>query len=208
MLNGDAWSKSPIVIIAKASNVRAYGEEVSAHFPSPTPRGLRRLYWCTADLRVLATVKGDFKKTNSQYIWASLAPGCNLWLWPDNPRAVDRRFRTWVWFVREEGQVLRPTFDTGMPPYMGLFTDWDDVTSVVDARRRLGELLFTPLANGDSLGDFAEYLPVVFDMACELLGKVDCALQLKAISYTSDIRLREVSCGFLKGEFGQPCGTR
>ena len=203
-----AWSASPIVIIGKASNVRPYGEEVSARFPSPMPSHVHTLYWCVADLHVLATVKGVFKKTVSQYVWASLTSGCNVWLWPDNPQAVDRRFQTRAWFVREEGPLLRPTLDTGMPPYMGLFTNWENVSSVSDARRHFGELLFTPSANSDSLGDYAEYLPVVFDIACELLGKADCALRLAALSDMNDVRLQQISCGLLKGEFGRPCRSR
>ena len=208
MTSFSAWSASPIVIIGRASNVKPYGEEVSARFASPMPSHVHTLYWCVADLHVLATVKGVYKKTASKYVWASLAPGCNVWLWPDNPQAVDRRFQTRAWFVREEGPLLRPTLDTGMPPYIGLFTNWENVNSVSDARRHFGELLFTPSANSDSIGDYAEYLPDVFDIACELLGKADCALRLAALSDTNDIRLQQISCGLLKGEMGRPCRPR
>ena len=199
------WEASSIVAVGQMRNVRAYGEQTADRFPSPMSPLVHRLYWCVAELDMAAVIKGERSSPANRYVWAQVSPGCNLWLWPDNPRAVDRRFQTRVWFLREDGEFLRPPVDSGMYQYLGLFTKWKDVSSTTEARRELGALLLTPSANSDNLDDYAQYFPVVFDIACEILPKTDCAEQVRHLAYMGNSKLREVACGFLKGELGEDC---
>lgn len=202
-----AWTASPIVAIGDVNNVTSYGEQSADSFPWPMSPDVHKLYWCTGDFRLTALVKGELRTPTRKYLWASAFPGCSLWLWPDNPRAADRRFQTRVWFLREEGGFLRPTVDAGIDRYMGLFTKWEDIPPL-EARQQLGRLLLTPSANNDTLDDYAAYLPLVLDIACELLGTRACAQQIGALAELGSPRLREVACGLLKGQLGQGCHPR
>ena len=53
---------------------------------------VHKLYSCVGDFRPTGVVKGQIDKPNKRYLWASAFPGCQLWLWPDNPQAADRAF--------------------------------------------------------------------------------------------------------------------
>jgi hypothetical protein len=189
------------------SNVSSYGDQTVDHLQGPVSPDLHKLYWCVGDFRVTDVVKGELRARTKKYLWASVFPGCKLWLWPDNPQAVDRRFQTRVWLLREEGDFLRPTFDAGIHRYIGLFPKWEDGPPL-EAHKRLGILLLTPTANSDSLEDYAGYLPLVIDIACELLGRSDCIRRIQALGNLGSPRLREVACGFMKDQFGQPCHPR
>ena len=201
-----AWEASSIVAVGHMRNVKPYGEQPNHRFPVPmSPPIVHTLYWCVADFDVAAVVKGELPTVAKKYMWASSFPGCSLWLWPDNPKAVDRRFLTRVWFLREEGEFLRPPVDSGMKPYIGLFTKWENASSTTEARRELGTLLLTPSANADDLDDYTAYLWDVGRIACDLLSKTDCALQVRRLADMGNPKLQEDACGFLKGELGEDC---
>ena len=199
-----AWTASPVVAVGDVNNVSSYGEQTVNRLQGPISPDVHKLYWCVGDFRVTAVVKGELRAPAKRYLWASVFPGCELWLWPDNPQAVDRRFKTRVWLLREEGDFLRPTFDSGIHRYIGLFPKWED-RPPLEAHKRLGILLLTLTANSDTLEDYAGYLPLVIDIACELLGRPDCTRRIQALADLGSPRLREVACGFLKDQFGQPC---
>lgn len=200
-----AWQASSIVAVGEMRNVSVYGEQTADRFPAPMSPLVHRLYWCVADFEVAAVIKGERPPTAKRYLWAQVSPGCNLWLWPDNPRAIDRRFQTRAWFLREDGEFLRPPVDSGMYQYIGLFTKWKGISSTIEARRELGNQLLTPSANGDNIDDYARYLGNVIDIACELLPKTDCAAQVRHLADTGNRSLHEEACGLLKGELGQDC---
>jgi hypothetical protein len=200
-----AWEASSIVAVGQMRNVSVYGVQTADRLPAPMSPLVHRLYWCVAEFDVAAVIKGERPSPAKRYVWAQVSPGCNLWLWPDNPRAEDRRFQTRAWLLREDGEFLRPPVDSGMYPYLGLLTKWKDASSSIEARRELGILLLTPSANSDNLDDYAQYLGSVIDIACELLPKTDCALQVRHLADMGNPRLREVACGLLEGELGQEC---
>jgi hypothetical protein len=200
-----AWEASSIVAVGEMRNVNLYGKQTADHFPAPMSPLVHRLYWCVAEFNAAAVIKGERPSAAKRYLWAQVSPGCNLWLWPDNPRAVDRGFQTQAWFLREDGEFLRPPVDSGMYKYLGLLTKWKDVPSTTEARRELGTLLLRPSANSDNLDDYAQYLGNVIDIACELLPKTDCAAQVRRLADMGNPRLREEACGLLKGELEQDC---
>ncbi|HWC96286.1 MAG TPA: hypothetical protein VG456_06045 [Candidatus Sulfopaludibacter sp.] len=200
-----AWESSTLVAVGQMRHVNAYGEQTADRFPAPMSPLVHRLYWCAAEFDVVALIKGERPSSAKRYVWAQVSPGCNLWIWPDNPRAVDRSFQTRAWFFREDGEFLRPPFDSGTYPYLGLTTKWKDVETIAEARRELGTLLLTPSANAADLDEYAGYLASVINIACELLPKTDCAAQVRSLADLGSPRLREEACGLLNGELGQNC---
>lgn len=108
------------------------------------------------------------------------------------------------WFLREEGQFLRPTFDYGTYRFDGVFPPWSEGPRL-PPRQRLGALLLTPSANSDALDDYARYLWNVGDIACELLGKPDCIRRIRSLQSLGNAALRHSACGFLKGQLGANC---
>jgi hypothetical protein len=206
--NFAAWKASSIVAVGEMRNVNGYGQQTADRFPAPMSPLVHRLYWCIAEFDLVAVIKGQRPSPAKKYVWASPSspsPDCDLWLWPDNPPAIDRRFQMRVWFLREEGEFLRPPVDSGMHRHIGLFTTWQPVSSTSDARRELGTLLLTLFANSDNLDDYAQYFPDVIDIACELLPKTDCAQQVRRLADMGNPKLRQVACGLLKGELGGDC---
>jgi len=196
------WGASPIVAIGEVANISAYGEQDVKDLPWPMSPGVRKLYWCVGDCWAAAVVKGKMRAASRTYLWASAQPGCNLW--PDDPHLVYHRQKTRAWFLREEGEFLRPTFDGGTSKFIGLFTKWEDGPRL-PARQRLGVLLLTPAANSDTLEDFAHYLWNVGDIACELLGKAECVRQIRNLASPGSATLRTEACRYLEGQQNTRC---
>ncbi len=125
----------------------------------------------------------------------------------DDTKLIYHRLKTKFWFLSEEGQFLRPTFDYGTYRFAGVFTPWSQGPPQT-ARQRLDALLLTPSANADSLDDYARYLWNVGDIACELLGEPRCTRRIKNLERLGNPALRESACGFLKGQLGADCQAR
>jgi hypothetical protein len=204
LLHGE-WIASPIVAVGTVENIISYGEQNVDHLPWPMSPSVRRLYWCQGDFNVIAVVKGELNKTPRKYLWASSLAGCKLL--PEDPHLVFSRFATRAWFLREEGQFLRPTFDGGTHGFIGLLAKWDDLPKL-PARQRLGTLLLKPSANSDKIEDYAQYLFQVGDIACELLGKAECVTQIKRLTKLGSPVLEEAACSFLKGQLDEDCGSK
>jgi hypothetical protein len=199
------WIASPIVAVGEVVDIAAYGEQNLNHLPRPMSPSVHRLYWCQGDFKLTAVIKGGPHLPPKKYLWASAFPGCKLW--PDNPRLVFSRFQTRAWFLREEGDFLRPTYDGGASLFIGLFTKWDD-DQRVPAQQQLGLLLLKPAANSETLDDFAAYLWDVGDIACDLLGKTECVEQIRSLAGLGNLALYEAACRFLKGQLGVDCASR
>jgi hypothetical protein len=202
ILPPSVWEASPIAAVGEVVNIRLYGEQHVEKLPWPMATGVHKLYWCEGDFRAIAIVKGDLNRSTKRYLWASPLPGCKLW--DNSRRLIFRRFKTRVWFLREEGGFLRPTFDGGTDGFIGFFAK----SSPLSARQQLGTLLLTPSANSDTLEDYARYLWDAGDIACELLGKTECVRQLKALAELGNPVLRENACHFLKGQMDEDCPSK
>jgi hypothetical protein len=197
------WNASPIVAVGEVVNIAPYGEQKVHHLPWPMSPEVHKLYWCQGDFQTTAVVKGEFHLVSRRFLWGSAMPGCRLY--PESPIQL-RRMNTHVWFLREEGDFLRPTYDGGTHRFLSLFDKWDSLQPI-PAREQLGTLLLKPAANSDTLSDYAHYFPSVMDIACELLGNAVCVEHIKALAGLGDPALREVACGFLKGQFGTDCAS-
>jgi len=193
------------VAVGDVVNIVSYGEQNVDRLPWPMSPAVHKLYWCEGDFEAVAVVKGVLQTPPRKYLWASGLPGCKLW--NDDPQAIDRRIHTRAWFLREQGGFLRPTFDGGTYKYIGLFPRWDE-SPYLPAGQRLGTLLLTPAANADTLEEYANYLWSAGDIACELLGKKECARQIRALMTLGNQVLEEQACHFLEAEVGVECRTK
>ena len=200
MLPG-VWAAAPIVAVGAVVNIRPYGEQEVERLPWPMSPDVHKLYWCEGDFLVTAVVKGELSGVGKKYLWASAQSGCKEWY--GDKRSFDR-LKTRAWFLREEGEFLRPPFDGGTALFEGFFARWDQ-RSREPVRRQFGTLLLTPDANSDTLEDYARYLWNVGDIACEVLGKTECVRQLRALAAAGNPTLREDACHFLKGQMDVDC---
>ncbi len=146
-------------------------------------------------------MKGEISSGHKKYLWASTFPGCKLV--DDNPKLVYRRFETKYWFLHDEKEFLRPTFDYIAPRFGGLFTAWLEGPSL-SPREHLGALLLTPSANSDSLDDYSSYFWDVANMACDLLGRDECTRRIRNLENLGNSALRDSACEYLRGSFGRP----
>ena len=160
------WQATPIVAVGDVKNVTAFGQQTVEHLPYPVTQDLHKLYWCQGDFELVANIKGTFD-TKKKYVWASVNPGCKLFY--GDPRDYLKRV-TKVWFLREEGEFLRPTFDGGTYAFYGLYTKWND-GSALEPDKKCGALLLTPSANADTLAGFAKSIWDAAEVACSVLGE-------------------------------------
>jgi hypothetical protein len=202
VLPPSVWDASSIAAVGEVVNIRLYGEQQVEKLPWPMSPEVHKLYWCEGDVKAIAIVKGELSVPIKKYLWASTVLPCRLW--DDYPRLVFSRFKTRVWFLREEGEFLRPPFDGGTARFIGFFAKWDE-NSRLSARQQFGTLLLTPTTNNDKLKAYARYLWDVGDIACEVLGKAECVQQIRALAGLGDPVLHENACQFLKGQMDEDC---
>lgn len=194
------WEATPIIAVGNVKNVTEFGQQTVDHLPSPVTQDLHKLYWCQGDFESIATIKGALN-AKKKYVWASVNPGCKLFY--GDLRDYSKRL-TRVWFLREEGQFLRPTFDGGTAYFYGLYTKWNDGPALAP-RERLGVLLLTPQANSDSLAAFADDIWGLADVACSLLAKAECVQRIRALARLGDPNLRVAACEYLKAQQKESC---
>jgi hypothetical protein len=197
-----AWLASSIVAVGDVSHITTYGHQIVDRLPAPTMPDIHDLYWCQGDFNLVAVIKGELPSAPRKYLWASTIPGCKLV--DNNPKFVYHRMKTKFWYLRDEGQFLRPTFDYGAQRFDGVFRSWARGRPL-PARQRLGAFLLTPSANSNSLDEYARYLWNVGDVACDLLGKLECTRRIRSLEELGNPALRESACSFLGGQLGVEC---
>jgi hypothetical protein len=195
------WEDAMIVAVGEVLHAHTYGTHTYASLPSPAHPWEHELHWCVGDFHATAVVKGSLDGAPQTYLYVS---------WRDcevlNSMAPDwgNEAKTRVFFLRVEGGFLRPVFDYGTHKYLGLLARWDQGPDL-PPRQRLGSLLLTPYANKKTLNAYADYLGDIGDIACDLLGKADCARRIRKLARLGDPLLRENACGFLKGQLHEGC---
>jgi hypothetical protein len=192
------WLASPIVAVGELKDVSPMGVQAPVRLPYPVIQDLHTLYWCEAKLSVTGVVKGALPTGLRRYVWGAVNPGCRT------SYSADReRLRTKIWFLREEGGLIRPTFDGGTMLFYGLDADW--VESNRPAAERLADLLLTPSAH-ETPAEFARGLVDAADLACILVGKAECARRIGALSELHDPDLSATVCAYLRAQLEEPCG--
>ncbi|HEY1754970.1 MAG TPA: hypothetical protein VGG72_06210 [Bryobacteraceae bacterium] len=199
---GGMWKQSPIVAVGEIYNITNYGVQSVESLPPPMSADVHRLYWCEADFSPVAVVKGALPKTAKKYLWASVWPECKT-PYDDDPKTSYNREKTHIWFLREEGEFIRPPFDVGHREF-GILPRWETLPSL-PPKARLGTFLLMPSANADTHEEYDNVLGFVFDIACDLLGKEECVRHLKELGALGNPKLRDHACGLLEALFKQTC---
>ena len=195
------WADADIVAVGEVLHARTYGTHIYSSLPYPAKPWEHELHWCVGDFHAKAVVKGSLDGAPQKYLYISWLD-CEV-INGSTPDWGDEA-RTRVFFLRVEGEFLRPVFDYGTHKYLGLLTRWEQGPNL-PPRQRLGALLLTPHANTGTLKDYAYYLWDVGDIACDLLGKAECARRIRQLAKLGSPMLRQNACGFLQGQLHDSC---
>jgi len=122
---------------------------------------------------------------------------------------IASRYKTRVWFLREEGGLLRPLYDGGgARAFIGFCAAWAD-GDPLPPRQRVGALLLTPSADcvtaPGEMRHYINYLWQVGDLACLLLGKEECIRRVRSLTASLNVALRKGACEYLEKELETNC---
>ena len=198
------WTQTAVAVVGDVTNVinviNVGGRDYN-HLPPPMFPDVHKLYWCEGDFKVIAVVKGELRGQSRKYLWASAWPDCRLYA--SDPAMIASRYQTRVWFLREEGDFLRPTYDYGGAKFLGLCESWSDGPPL-PAKSRLSAMLLDPAASCATMDEYAEYLWLVGDIACEL-DKKACISSIRTLAHLGSVKLREHACNYLKAQQETSC---
>jgi hypothetical protein len=198
------WIDSPIAAVGDVTNISVFAkQDMTGIRPPPPVQPLTTLYWCQGDFRPVAVVKGELLIASKKLVWGQIHPDCRV-SWGEPSKANRPVWR--VWFLRDEGKFLRPTYD-GSRFFFELQGRWNDLPSLPPAQR-LGVALLTPSSVVENNEDYPALIWNLGDIACELLTKEECVHRIRALAASDGPRLRENLCDYLKAQQGQGCAAR
>jgi hypothetical protein len=196
------WRRADDVIVGDVSNVIAMGTQKIDSPPWPVSPSVREIYWCEADFRADAVVKGSLPPMGKKFLWGEIRPGCNLGSFRYGYRETSPP-STRVWFLRQEGEYLRPVVDGGGAYFVAFHWKWTDVPK--EAVPRLFALLaLDPVAI--DLGPEEYYMALSsVEVARSILGDKELVVQLKALATRPNAELNKQACGYLEAELRESC---
>ena len=196
------WERAEAAVVAEVQNIRPLGVQRSVRLSWPVAEGTYSVYWCQGDFHVISIISGRAPADGKKFVWGSLMPGCRTFPPSQLP---EKRPVTRVWFVREEGDFVRPVVDYHPEFFYELHTAWNESTSPAP-QIRFAQLLLTPGANAPTLSEFATRgFPEPANLACFILGAAECISRIKALATLGDANLRRTSCSYLNSQFGEAC---
>jgi hypothetical protein len=197
------WERADDVVVGDVSNVQALGSQKISDPPWPVASTINEIFWCRADFHADSVVKGKIPTPGKKLIWAAIRPGCGLerfrYGYEESTPPVTR-----VWFVREEGEYIRPVVDAGavfFASFHGRFTaagkpeDW----------KRFALLFLNPEALGMSPAHYSVIFYYPVQLVRTILGDTECVEALRALSAYPDVSLHESVCTYLNSNFQQSC---
>ena len=111
---------------------------------------------------------------------------------------------TRVWFVREDGEYIRPVVDGGGVLFASFHVRFTAAGKPEDSKR-FARLFLNPGALGMSPAHYAVVFHTPVEFARVILGDSEWADALKRVAASGDIRLRESACEYLHIYFQQDC---
>lgn len=201
---GGVWADSAIVATGRLFEVRLLGSQSVDRAEWPLTQRVRRIFWCRGDLQVDVLIKGETRVGRRVLAWAQARSDCDARF---NSNGENRGMGFKVWFLREEGEWLRPVVDGGSTVSMAFLSSWNSI-EVNPPMRRFATYLLTPSANTTSLDEFADGLWDQAEVACGILGASECKERMLRLARMSSKPLRETACSYLAVEFKFPCGER
>jgi hypothetical protein len=191
MLSG-SWERAQDVVVGDVDNITALG---SQHPVPQTEWGIfnqaKELYWCRADFHATAVIKGSLPAAGKRFLWADASPGCEL-----TPHAYGYMGAeppvTRIWFIREEGDYLRPAVDAGGVYFVSVHGKWSDPPKG-EAARLFALLMLNEPAMGGVLS------PDNLTLFTLVLGVDEAGQRLSALAAgTRDDQLRKWVCNYLR----------
>jgi len=190
------WERAAAVVVGEVRNITAAGDHPVGDLPWPAGPWIKRIYWCEADFYGYAAIKGTLPARGKKYLWGAIRPGCKLEALP-----LDS---TQVWFIREEGEYVRPAVDAGGYFFITFRVKWD-YKSKEDPQTRFGRLLLNPTGRHDSLRQFGKDIGDPASTACSILGRARCVEEIRALTLLGDPDLTRAACDFLRTQYDESC---
>jgi hypothetical protein len=197
------WNRAEDVLFGRVVNVLQVGTQQIANPPQPLPDTVHEIYWCQADFRAAAAVKGSLPAPGKKVLWAVIRPDCSAYLDWDLDTGANQPPVTRVWFLREEGEYLRPVSDGGLFS-VSFNWKWVDVPKA-EAPRLFASLLLDPASRGFPPERYSEAILDASEVARSILPKEELVARLKTLSLSPVPRAREDICGYLAAAFQEPC---
>jgi hypothetical protein len=202
---GGPWNRSDVVVVGDVSNVVEKGKQEIAS--PPAFPNVREIYWCEADFRADVAIKGALPRPGEKLLWGEARPGCSLeagWTWTRWGYRETSAPITRVWFLRREGEYLRPIVDAGGAYFASFHWKWANVPKGAE-QRVFATLLMDPAALGLSPGNYDEAVRNLY-IAQSILGEQEVAVRVRALAaLPGHPELRRDACGYLSGTLKEPC---
>ena len=190
------------VVVGRVTNVVALGSQQISNQPWPVSH-VHEIYWCKADFHASAVVKGRLPTPGKPFLWAAIRPGCGFEWFRYGYDETEAPF-TQVWFVREEGEYIRPVVDGGGVFSISFHGKWFDPPEK-DAPTVLALLMLNPEALGWTPSHYAVVFYYAVSLARTILGEEETVKRLKALATRQDPDIRTSVCSYLDSQFRQPC---
>ena len=136
------WKAAPIVAVGDLRNVKRFGRQELNLPILLSASKVTSIYWCQGEFVTVAAIRGNPGGSVRKYLWATGPAGC---LVSTGDQKEFAKLKTRIWFLRVEGEYLRPLFDAGNQ-IVGLRKVWQK-DSENSPSEQLGELLLDPSAS-------------------------------------------------------------
>lgn len=191
---------APNVVIAKLESTRLYGvQTIEAYKYSPF-QGMTQLFWYEGVLKVSANIKGDIPPGSHRVLWACASKPCPY----APPRWVQDEFPLQIYFLRREGEWLRPNVDLSDIRYIAIKSAWDP-----NAKRSSVEWLADRfLLREEIVVEGWRSIPILdiaTDASCALLGSKSCVARIKDLVKQADPEVKKYWCEYLEFEHKDSC---
>ena len=200
-----SWTNATSVVVADLQNVEYLGSQKIDYVAGPPAGRNFNVYWCQGDLRIRSVVMGERLPSGKKFLWGAGQPGCGLIRRGAEP---ERGPTTQVWFVRAEGNYIRPVVDA-MGVYFVAFNGEQDLGSGPDPAKKFAELLLTPEAVDTNAHEYGRWWSFeLVSTACFILGRERCSEELNRLAALGDLLLKKKVCEFLSSQFREACRDR
>lgn len=201
------WESAPAMVIAELRNVKPVGVQKLTQPPRwPASASIQHIYWCEGDFVASLAVRGRLPVAGRKFLWGQIREGCDIiqsWDMPD-PGPTIR-----VWFIREEGEYIRPVADAGGVFFAAFKAQWRGDPEL-DPQTRFTQLLLTAGRLGRDLPK--HQVDEILATACLILGRHSeepeagerCTEQFDALMRLEP-HLRPAICEFRRTMLQQPC---
>jgi hypothetical protein len=197
------WVQAETVVVGEVNDAKLLGPQTLEQ-PAPAAPGIRVIYWCQAKLETVTVLKGKAPTEGKNLLWAGVRPDCAEGILPSyGYYMVTAPPATRVWFLREEGEYLRPVVDGGVFN-VSFHVSWANVPPE-RARATFARLLLEPAAGGISSRQFAGTAADVLEVAGSILEQEEVIARLRALGKHPDEQVRQEACHLLKAAYEKEC---